>query len=251
MLEAGFILKKIIGFWLMPLSISVTLIALGLTLIWLNRHIKTGKILATCGLLFLLIFSWQPSSHLLLSPIESAYPKFNNSAVDYIVVLGNAVTSDERLSAIEQLSNSARARLFEGVRIAKQQPQSKLILSGYAGNNNRSCAEVYSEAAISLGIKPERIITLSEPKDTHDEAVAVKAIVNDKATALVTSASHMQRAAYYFEQAGINVISAPTFYLAKGKPTFDWRFNADGLYQSERAIHERIGQLWQRLKSSD
>lgn len=251
MLELGFILKKLIGFWLMPLSICVALITTGLLLIWLNRHLKTGKILASSGLALLLIFSWQPTSHLLLSPIEAAYPKFDDRPVHYIVVLGNEVIGDKRLSAIEQLSSSARARLFEGIRIAKQQPNSILILSGYAGKNNRSCAEVYTEAAIALGVEPERIITLSEPKDTHDEAVAVKEIVQEKPTALVTSASHMQRAAYYFDQAAVDVTPAPTFYLAKDKPYVDWRFNADGLYQSERAIHERIGQLWQRLKSRD
>lgn len=248
LLELGFLLKKFMGFWLMPLSICVLLLATGLMLIWLNKQIKLGKILATSGLILLVFFSWQPTSQKLLAPIENQFPKFQDAPVDYIVVLGNEVIGDPRLSALEQLSSSARARLIEGIRIANLQPSSQLIVSGYPGNNNRSCADVYAEAAIRLGIEPNRIIKLSEPKDTHDEAMAVKDIVTDSKVALVTSASHMARAEYYFQQANVNVIAAPTFYLAKEKPYTDLKFNADGLYQSERAIHEFVGQIWQRIK---
>lgn len=233
----------------MPLSICVALLTVAVILFWLNKYQKLAKILASSSLVLLIVFSWQPTSQTLLAPIENAYPKFNNAAVDYIVILGNEVIGDERLSPIEQLSSSARARLMEGLRIAKDQPDARLIVSGYAGKNNQSCADVYAASAISLGIQPSRITVLSEPKDTHDEAIAVKHLVADAPVALVTSASHMARAVYYFKQANVNTIAAPTFYLAKDKPYIDWKFNADGLYQSERAIHEFIGQIWQRVKN--
>ncbi|GAA6134545.1 envelope biogenesis factor ElyC [Oceaniserpentilla sp. 4NH20-0058] len=249
MLELGFFIKKVIGFWLMPLSICVALLTVAVILFWLNKYQKLAKVFASLSLVLLIVFSWQPTSRTLLAPIENAYPTFNGSAVDYIVVLGNEVIGDKRLSPIEQLSSSARARLMEGLRIAKKQPNAHLIVSGYAGKNNQSCAEVYAAAAITLGIQPSRITVLSEPKDTHDEAIAVKQLVDNAPVALVTSASHMARAAYYFQQASVNTIPAPTFYLAKDKPYMDLKFNADGLYQSERAVHELIGQLWQRLKN--
>ena len=248
MIEIGFFIKKIIGFWILPLSICVLFIASGLILLWLKKYQKQGKYLATIGLLLLFIFSWQPTSYRLLAPIESQYSKFDNMPVDYIVVLGNEVISDSRLSPFEQLSSSARARLMEGLRIVRAQPHTKIIFSGYAGKNNKSCAEVYAQAATEFGLDASRIIKLSEPKDTHDEAISVKEIVGEKTVALVTSASHMARSKYYFDQAGVNSIAAPTFYLAKQKPYLDLKFNADGLLQSERAIHEYVGQIWQRIK---
>lgn len=247
MLELGFFLKKMIGFWLMPLSICILLLGIGLILMWRNTHIRIAKYIVTGATCLLFLFSWQPVGHWLLSPIESNHKSFNNQAVDYVVVLGNQVISDHRLLPLDQLSSSGRSRLLEGLRIAHAQPNTQLILSGYAGNNNKSCAEVYSLAAQSLGFNKTRIIELHEPKDTHDEARLVKEIVGDSTVALITSASHMTRAMFEFEQLNINAIAAPTFYLAKDRPYFEWRFNADGLYQSERAIHERLGQIWQSI----
>jgi len=232
----------------MPMSLAVLCLVLGLIFLWLNRHIRLGKILCSLGVFILLIFSWQPISQPLMQTAEDAYPKFEDQPVDYVVVLGNEVISDPRLSILDQLSSSARSRLLEGLRIANAQPNSTLIVSGYAGNNTMSCAEAYKLAAIALGFDQQRIIELRDPKDTHEEALAVKALVQDKSIALVTSASHMQRAMYYFEMQNIQATAAPTFYLAKQRPYTEWRFNADGLKQSERAIHEWLGQLWQRIK---
>lgn len=234
----------------MPMSLAILFLLLGLTLLWLNRHVRLGKILCSLGVVILLIFSWQPISNPLMQSVESAYPKFENTPVDYVVVLGNKIISDSRLSILDQLSSSARSRLLEGLRIANKQPNSTLIVSGYAGDNTMSCAEAYKLAAIELGFDSTRIIELREPKDTHEEAMITKNIVQDATVALVTSASHMQRAMYYFEQQDINVIAAPTFYLAKQRPYMEWRFNAEGLQQSERVIHEWLGQLWQRIKSN-
>ncbi len=235
----------------MPMSLAVLLLITGLALLWFTRHGRLGKILCSLGVVVLVFFSWQPISTPLMQSIEHAYPAFPEQSVDYVVVLGNEIISDPRLSILDQLSSSARSRLLEGLRIANKQPNTTLIVSGYAGDNTMSCAEAYKLAAIALGFDGTRIIELREPKDTHEEAMATKDIVQDGTVALVTSASHMQRAMYYFEQQGINVIAAPTFYLAKQRPFIEWRFNAEGLQQSERAIHEWLGQLWQRLKPNN
>ena len=246
----AFLLKKMIAFWLMPLSFSIALITIGLLLLWFTKRQTCGKILSSTGLFLLFIFSWNPISTELLRPIEQSSPAFNEQKkVDYIVVLGNQVDSDSSITLTNQLSSSARARILEGVRLAKLQPNSQLIVSGYAGNNSKSCAEIYAQVAVQLGIEANRIIELREPKDTSEEAVAVKAIAGDHAIALVTSASHMSRAFYYFENENIQTITAPTFYLAKKTHAINWKFNAEGLLKSERAIHEYIGQAWQRFTS--
>lgn len=233
----------------MPMSLSTLLIALGLILLWLKRHETLGKSLASCGLFLLLILSWNPVSTYLLKPIEQINTPFPNVPVNYVVVLGSGVKSDPKVPLSSHLSSSSRARLLEGLRIANMQPKSKLIVSGFAGNNSKSCAEVYALVAKELGFDPSRIIELRDPKDTEEEALAVKSIVEDKTIALVTSASHMPRAFKFFQQNNINAIPAPSFYLAKTMENTDWRFDSSGLYKSERAIYEYIGQLWQWLKT--
>jgi len=246
----GFLLKKIVGFWLMPLSLSVLLITLGLLLLWFSKRQTMGKVFTTSGLVLLLLFSWQPVATELLRPIEQTYSGFNTEqVVDYIVVLGNGVTSDETVPKHSHLSSSGSARLLEGLRIARAQPNSTLIVSGYKGNNSISCAQAYADMAMSLGIDATRIIKLEKPRDTEEEALAVKNIIGEQSMALVTSASHMPRAFRFFKQQQLNATPAPTFYIAKYSQSTNFRFESSGLLKSERAIYEYIGMAWQWLKS--
>ena len=249
MLELGFFIKKIIAFWLMPLSMVVLLLCLSVFFLWKKPHSSIGKIAASSALILLLVFSWNPISTPMLRSIEQTNIPFDiNTPVDYVVVLGNAATSDPSIPLSSHLSSSATARLLEGLRILNANPTAQLIVTGYAGNNTKSSAQVYKEVAISLGIKPERITAIDWPKDTEEEAQAVKEIVNDKTVAIATSASHMPRAIEFFYKQNINAIAAPTFYLGKQTEKIDWRFDAAGLLKSERTIYEYIGQLWQWLK---
>ncbi len=245
----GFLLKKIIAFWLMPLSMSLALIVIGLLLLWFTKRQTLGKSISSVGVLLLFLFSWQPIATELLRPIEQQHSGFKiEQEVDYVVVLGSSVESDETVPKHSHLSSSATARLLEGLRIANAQPDSKLIVSGYAGHNSISCAQAYSDMAISMGMKPSRIIKLENPRDTEEEAIAVKKIIGENSMALATSASHMPRALTFFKQQNLNVTAAPTFYIAKKGGNINWRFDANALLKSERAIYEYIGLLWQWLK---
>lgn len=240
-----FLLKKVIGFLLLPLSMSLILLCIGLVLLYVNKFSKYAKASLALGIFLLLFFSWQPTANLLLRPIEQRYAGFDASQpVDYIMVLGNQVESDPSVPAYSHLSSSATARILEGIRIANLQPNAKLIVSGYAGDNSISCAEAYADFAMQMGIDKARIIQLNTPRDTREEAEQAKQIIQQGSLALVTSASHMPRAMMYFEKQIENVIAAPTFYLAKYSNKTDWRFNASGLLKSERAIYEYVGLIW-------
>lgn len=245
MLEFGFALKKFIGFWLLPMSLCVLLMASGLVLLWIRKYQTVGKSLTTVGLIALILFSWNPTANFLLRPIEHQTPIFDvKEHVDYIVVLGNQTNADRTMPPINHLSSTALKRLLEGLRILSAQPNSKLIVSGY-DDKDISCAEVYANAAVALGVNRDQIIELREPKDTREEAIATKAIVKDAKIALVTSASHMPRAFEYFKQQNINAIAAPTNHITPRAHNSSWKFDAQGLQKSERAIYESLGRLWQ------
>lgn len=230
----------------MPMTSSVILIISGLVLLWLKKGTGLAKALIVIGTLYLLVMSWSPFGTWLLRPIEQTYPPINSAVTpEFILVLGTAVSSDPLIPLASQLSSSARARIHEGIRLAKLHPDAQLILTGYPGQNTRPIAEVYADYAIEQGIEKHRIITVSDAKDTREEAQAASRIIKEKSLALVTSASHMPRAVLLFEQQGISPIPAPTFYLAK-QPS-DWRFGAEGLLKSERAIHEYMGWAWAKL----
>lgn len=243
----AFLLKKLIGFSLMPMTTSVIFIVAGLAFLFFNKWQRTAKVLIAFGLTYLVIMSWSPTGTWLLRPIEQTYSPISEDIIpDFILVLGSAASSDPDVPLASQLSSSARARIHKGIRLAKLHQHSQLILTGYAGQNSRAIAEVYKDFAIKLGVSQERIITVPEAKDTAEEAQAAKNIINGKTLALVTSASHMKRAVLLFEQQGLSPIPAPTFYLAKWPS--DWRFGSTGLLMSERAIHEHVGYFWAWLK---
>lgn len=242
----GFFLKKLIGFSLMPMTSSVILIMTGLVLLMLNKWQKLGKGFIALGVIYLTLMSWSPFGTWLLRPIEQTYAPISAEITpEYIVVLGNAVSSDDAIPLASQFSSSARARIHEGIRLAKLHPHSTLILTGYAGQNTRPIAEVYADYAVAQGIEQSRIITVSEAKDTKEEAIAAGEISEGKTLALVTSASHMPRAVLLFQQQNVNPVPAPTFYLAKWPA--GWHFGSSGLLKSERALHEYVGTAWAKI----
>jgi uncharacterized SAM-binding protein YcdF (DUF218 family) len=247
-MEFGFLLKKFIGFWMLPLSLCVLLLTAGLILLWIDKHKTLGKTLCTIGLGALVLFSWNPTANFILRPIEHHIPIFDLSQpVEYVMVLGNRVNADTEMPVMNHLSSTALKRLLEGIRILTAQPNSKLIVSGYDSDGSKSCAEAYADAAVILGIDQHRIIELPEPKDTNEEAIAAKAIVGNKTIALVTSASHMPRAFEYFKRQDIQAIPAPSNHLTPRAHNISWRFDAQGLQKSEIAFYERLGQAWQWL----
>lgn len=101
------------------------------------------------------------------------------------------------------LINNSLPRLNEGIRLWRENPGSKLIFTGgVAKTNTVSAAEVGARVAQSLGVPREQIITLDLPKDTEEEAAAVKQAIGDAPFLLVTSASHLPRAMIFFSRKG-------------------------------------------------
>ncbi|MGS9064223.1 envelope biogenesis factor ElyC, partial [Salmonella enterica subsp. enterica serovar Infantis] len=57
-----FKLKKVIGGMLLPLTLMLLIIGVGLALLWFSRFQKTGKLFISVGWLALLLLSLQPVS---------------------------------------------------------------------------------------------------------------------------------------------------------------------------------------------
>jgi len=247
-MELGFLIKKIIGTLLMPLSFCLALIVLGVVLSWLRPRQNQGRICVLSGACLLFLLSWNPVSDRLLYTLEHDYPPLASPPnVPFIVVLGSKVSSDPSVPVSSQLSSDGRARIMEGIRLAHEIPNAKLVVSGYAGPNPLSCAELYAQVAAQMGVEERRIVKLDQPKDTEEESIAVRALVKEAPILLVTSASHMRRAMNFFTEYAVNATAAPTFFTAKPASN-DWSFGSDGLYKSERAIYEYAGLAWQWIK---
>lgn len=75
--------------------------------------------------------------------------------------------------------------------------------------NTVSTAEVGARVAQSLGVPHEQIITPDLPKDTEEEAAAVKQAIGDAPFLLVTSASHLPRAMIFFSAGRVKSATSP------------------------------------------
>lgn len=248
MLESAiFIFKKIVGGLLAPMSLGLAVSAVGLLLLWFSSRQLAGRIIITCGFLLLFLLSIRPVADLLLDPIEDRYPVYEGGAeVQKIVVLGGGRTVDPELPLMSQLSSASRSRLMEGIRLYRTHPGTEMILTG------KDIAKAAADVAIALGVPEADIIPLDSPKDTKDEARAVRGIINDNESfLLVTSASHMYRAMALFRKQGLDPIPAPTDHMVLR----DRKFRQDDLFpsswemrKSQRAIYEILGTLWARLR---
>ena len=230
-----FTLKKYIGGMMLPLPLLLIIIALGLALVWFSRFQKSGKTLITFGWLVLLLLSLQPVADGLLRPIEDKYPTWQgNQKVEYIVVLGGGYTWDPDWAPSSNLINNSLPRLNEGIRLWLANPGSKMIFTGAAAKTNPvSTAEAGARVAESLGVPRSAIITLDSPKDTEEEAAAVKQAIGDVPFLHPLPAPANQMA-----------INAPLNPWERVIPSPMW------LMHSDRVGYETLGRLWQWLKGS-
>lgn len=250
-----FVLKKILGALILPLAASTVVMAAGVVLMFTRRH-RLGRGLAAAGLILLVVPSLAPVANGLLGPLERRYPAFDAVAapggVAYVAVLGAAASWDEDLPPGSRLSATALARLAEGIRIQRLFPGSRLIFSGWGGNQPRSTAEIMAAVAEGLGVETGAMVVLVEPRDTAEEARAVAEVVGEDPFVLVTSAAHMPRAMVLFGRLGLAPTPAPAAHVVRIPPVpRPWYRiplpNAANLQKSGAAVHEYLGMAWARL----
>jgi len=257
-----FWLKKVISFGLMPLTVALVLLAAGLWLMRSDRRMRLGRTLVILGVGLLAFFSHQVVGTRLAQSLEAHHPPIPELTANsplppelarcrYVVVLGGGHGDVAGLPATSKLSPNALGRLVEGVRLIQALPGAKLIVSGPAAGTNPTHASVLAQAAITLGVAPDRILKIETARDTEDEARAVRELTGTVPVAMVTSAWHMPRAAALFRKAGVDTLPCPADFL--GKPNPDWRWtdlvwDVNGLDKSTLAVRERIGFLWVWLR---
>lgn len=243
-----FYLKKILSTFFEPLSICFILLGFGLYYLYKKEpHALKGRRFITAGVLTLFLFSWSPFTHFLIKPFDSKFKAYKSVQIgddfEYIYVLGSGFANNKELPATSQLGGQGLARVVEGIRLHRLFPNSQLIFSGHGGFEDIPYAVVATQAAVELGVDPQKILQIPKAKDTIDESTMGFDIIGDKPFLLVSSAAHLPRSIGLFENLGMNPIPAPTGFINKG----DWRLSypsSGGIYRAERAIYEGLGTTW-------
>lgn len=249
-----FLLKNLVAPLLFPLPFGLLLVAVGLALIWFGRRQRVGKILATCGFAVLLLLSYSWVSKPLLRSLEQEYLPASEAALadaKWIVVLGGGTSADPSLPITSRVSSTTLARLVEGIRLQRQAPGSRLLLSGSAVFASGSDAQAMAAIAAALGVRATDIVLDDASPDTETQAVNVARIVKHERCVLVTSAYHMRRSMQLFAKAGLNPVPAPAQYLAQLNPgvsPVDFYPGPGGLFVAQIAENEYLGIAWSMLR---
>jgi len=243
----GFLIKRMITFFVEPLGFVMTLFAFGLVFIYLRKE-KYSKIFLSFAFAFLFLFSFAPFSNFLVTNLENQYPKYDyTKQVKYIHVLGGGHNTDREQPISSHLSDASTKRVLEGIIIHRKIPNSKLIFTGYAGSTNIPTALMNAELARELGVDEDDMIVNGLPKDTAEEAKFTKTIVGSKPFILVTSATHMPRSMMLFQALGMHPIAAPTYFQKDN--ILEFIPGIGNLENSRMSIHEYLGILWAKIKS--
>ncbi len=250
-----FLFQKIVGPLFFPVTMVFLILVFGLLLLVLSRRKRTGTVFILIGVLLLGALSYEPVSERLLKPLEDAYRPLmhprNMEDVRWIVVLGGGHISDRRLSVTSQISDLSLSRLIEGIRLHRELPRTKLILSGGRVFDPVSEAKGMAEVALALGVRKENLVLEEVSKDTSDQARFILEMIKQERFILVTSAAHMLRAMALFKKLGLYPIPAPTDYQVKeghGTPPKRFYPTADGLMKSQRAFYEYSALAWTKIK---
>ena len=255
-----FTLRKLVAPLLLPLSVCLEILVVGLILLWFTRRQKAGKFLVTAGALILTALSYGPPVSFLLAPLENRYPAASAQALAtsatpprWIVILGGGYTPDERLPVTSRISPASLARLVEGVRLYKQWPGTKVVVSGGKGFDSGPEAEPIARVAQILGVARSDLVIEDESLDTEDQVRRVEPIVGRSGFFLVTSASHIPRAVALFHRRGLHPIAAPADYELKGRGGFapnQLYPQAENIRRAEKAIYEYLGLAWASLRGA-
>jgi uncharacterized SAM-binding protein YcdF (DUF218 family) len=255
-----FVVKKFVTFFLDPLHMGLTLSLVGLVMLWFfhGRRERQGRWLVTVGILWICLFGMDAVAKVLMAPLENPYLPVKQVVVNashpvpqFIVVMAAGHRADPAQPVSSALKFPALQRLVEGIRLHRQFPDSKLVLSGGLISYGKKECETMQEMALELGVNQSSIILEGDSRDSKDQARNLKSILRTKPFLLVTSGNHMSRASALFEGQGLAPILAPTaFITSQDDPdSFGIPFPHIGsLGTSHRALHEYLGLFWAKIR---
>lgn len=251
----GFLLKKIISPFLLPLPITLLLLGVGTILALINKAKRTQYTCLIAGFACLIFFSLRMNAYLLIDTLQSRYQPLVTPPqnVNKIVVLGGGISGGKIYPANIMLRSASLSRLVEGIRqfyiLKKHGINATLILSGGRVFESQAEAGTMRNTAIMLGIPKNAIQIEDGSKDTHDEALFLKRELGAQPFILVTSAFHMPRAMELFQAVGTNPIAAPTqFFGPTNLKIKSYIPSSLALEISDITIHEYLGMAWEKLK---
>lgn len=279
-----FVLKKFVSQFFMPMPLFCETFLLGWLLRRYTRYKKTGAALGWLSVVFFLVFGYGLGRHYLyrlerrFSPFDPDSEQCASLCGVPIVILGQGMAINSDLPVRYQNNPVFERRLFEGIRVAKLIPESRVVVS-MAGQASDTVKHEFIAFYLSqLGFPTNRLVMFTEARDTTEEAsqawrrisslanrtqpesegkiVSAQKVahsITNKVVLLVTSASHIPRAMTIFHRQGFSPVAVPCDYtvISKSKRSVSWTmlpFPSGGDFEAMKTVlHEWLGGLYESV----
>ncbi len=256
------VFSKLLTAFLLPPGIFVLL----LVLVAFLKKSPLRAILTGTFALVLYFLSMEPAADLLIRPLEDQYPPLLSeqihtlvdTGVDALVILGGGTVanSPEEGERGTSLGDESFKRSFYGARIYKQlsgmSTPLKVIPSGGkvfdVGQDPEAVAMGWFLE--ELGVPLEHIQPEPNSRNTWQNAVYVVQRYAPRRILLVTSAYHMPRGVWSFQQMNVEIIPAPTDYKSDRHIPYSLESylpTLDSFADSYKALHEYLGLFLYKL----
>lgn len=252
------LLDKIIPLFVYPVGFAVvcSLICL-LFLAWGWKRTALGWMAA--GMVYLWLAATPVVAAALVSSLESQYPVEPIERLpkaDAIVVLGGTMNPPASANPYADAGDSVD-RVFHAARLYRAGLAPRIIVSGgqlFPDPDTASEAEYMKQLLQQLGVDEAAIVIEGGSRNTRENAVMTARVLEglgDQSVLLVTSASHMPRAAAAFRRTGVRLtpvsIDTMSSSVNSGIP-FGYLPSVEALLTSTLCIKEWIGLAVYRLR---
>lgn len=244
-----FVLSKLFWFVAQPINLIAILLLLALLFAVFRRRRMSAAAVAMAAF-GLVLCAWTSFGALLLNPLEERFqrPQLPDDVAG-IVVLGGGLEGSINLMRGGYELNAGGDRFVEAAVLAQRFPDARLVVSGGVGTlllEGEGDADTAVRLFTALGIDAGRLVLERESRNTYENVVFIKALVEPKpgeTWLLVTSAFHMPRSMGLFRMAGFEVLPWPVDYRTSGAEGIGFfRDNpTDSLQNATLGIREWIG----------
>jgi len=252
--------KSLVAYFLTPYGLALIAISLAWVAKYKHRERLATKmwvvatLMLTLGALSGFTYGTRRAKEYQYQPLRITADDTLLEAPSTIVVLGAGFNADDYLPANSRVSSAYLARLLEGVRIYRQLPQSKLVISVAGKADVEAKQQFLDEMAELLQLDMTRIQLITHAESTDDEAQSIEQMHQGEAVILVSSAGHMPRAMQIFAANDLPVQAAPADFgftrsaSPNDKPWQRWIPSLDGLGSNAQFMYEAVATLASKIK---
>jgi len=250
-----FFLHRILEHFLNPFVIINGLLVLGWVILIFFNKVQIAKYVLGFILVGFWLLCMSPIVTWMISPLIKSYNVVSkpDEKIKWIVVFSGGYYKNIKAPVNQILGPETIARLLEGIRLYRQIPDAKLILSGggYQNKKQETEAALMAKLAAWFHIPKQDIILETHSWNTADEAKAIKSWVKKEPFYLVTSSIHMKRSMALCQKQGLAPLAAPSDceLVADLQPWWQqFSFGPENLLRVNAAWHEVMGLIWAKLR---